>query len=367
MLPTTRRLEFGSAVSTSLSSNFGDRDRHPDITHSSVRVVSPQNAKRWKASTVRLFGLLTLTLGCCLAALILIVLVGSPLQMLYPGLHLLVTMMALLFTVNLIYIGWHTVARGSIPIRPRAPVTWQDVSNLKNVTSSLSTVSTVAWTVVLFVGCTALGAGITVSYTRWANYLLFVASRRDAPVLLSAVAFGRQMAFIQIAKWLMLIAHFPVSMSVSIIGGMLCGLIRKRPAGNIAGAVGVLFAGPILSLMLWNLLVLALWTVFRSIFFFYYYLRYLALLPAAAVILSWSRIALIGSSDSNLRPRPKHWSSHFLRTISIVGLPSGLALGLILGSFPHDMYWTLPGLETVCAALYGASLVYTDRDVSKAP
>jgi len=146
------------------------------------------------------------------------------------------------------------------------------------------------------------------------------------------------MSYIQGIKWLMLIAHFPVSMSASIFGGMLLGLIRKRPIGNIAAAVGLLSIGPVASLVLWSWLLFVL-SVCRLLFLSY--ASYMVLLPAWAVFLNLSRTALIGSSDARLRPRPKHWSSHFLRTILIVGLPCGLALGITLGVLLHDMYWIL--------------------------
>ena len=215
----------------------------------------------------------------------------------YPGLHLLATLLALLFTANLIYIGWHTIARGTIPIGVRPFVTRRNVSRLRSATGSLSTISTVAWTGVLFVGCMLLTSQITVPYTKWANYLLHLASGSNAPLEVSSVVFGRQMAYIQCIKWLILLEHFPVSMSVSILGGMLFGLIRKRPVGNVTTAIGLLFWGPVVSLMLWSWLVFAAFVCRLS---FLYYASYLVFLPAGAVFLNLSRTVLLGSSESKL-------------------------------------------------------------------
>jgi Mg/Co/Ni transporter MgtE len=86
------------------------------------------------------------------------------------------------------------------------------------------------------------------------------------------------------------------------------------------------------------------------------------MLPAAPIWLSVSQAALIRNRDSDFRQSTRqHWSSHFLRTTLIVGLPIGLTFGMILAILLHYSAWTIGGIEVICASLFGASLVYADE------
>jgi hypothetical protein len=323
-------------------------------------VNSPQNARAWKSSTARIFGLVSLTLGCCLALLILVVLYGSPFRLWYPGLPLLASLLFLLLAANLIYIGWHTIARGAVPIGPRLAFHRSDIVKAKAAIASMNAHLILICVVALFAGCAAEGAHFMISLQHWASD--FRAGHASS-LGFYQIFFGRSLENSVTIQWVFWALHFPAAMSVAILAATVLGLIRERPGAHIAAAIGVLFlAGPVtVFVCVW--LLLTLWMT--GLLFLAYYLVYgTFLMPAflLVVALSVSRAALARGTIVGIAPeRDMHWSSRFFRTTLIAGLPGGLVVGILLAALLHDDTWTVGGIEITFAALYGASLVYADR------
>jgi len=271
------------------------------------------------------------------------------------------SLLGLLLAANLIYVGWHTVSRGTVPIAPRPLLRWQDVLKARAALASVSTTATLVCLVAVFAACTALGIHVEISYSKRLDGLFaaFHSSTLDP----NPLVFAKEMDHLVNVKWIIWALHFPASMSVAILIGLALGLIRRRPVANVTASIGVLFLGSTATLGIWMWLA-NVWWISGLILLWYpsYYGSYLVVLPAAAIVLSVSRAALVRNRDFDLPQLPReHWSFKFLRTTLIVGLPVGLVFGIILAILLHDSTWTIGGIEVICAALFGASLVYADR------
>ena len=322
-------------------------------------MVSPHHNARspeWKASAIRIFGLTALILGCGSAFLCLVVLESPSYRSWSMGLPLLGSLLGLWLAANLIYVGWHTISRGTIPIRPR-PLRWPDLGRFPLV--SLNPSAILVCTVALFAVCAAMGAYFMISLVQLASDFH---AGRTSNFEFYQIILARILNTSPRSGWLIWAVHFPASMSVAIVTGIALGVIRRRRPIEVAAAIGLLFlTGPavlvfcvLLLIILWLSGLIALWSV-----------AYLSVILVGALFLSLSHAALTRGPEFDVEPPPsKHWSSHFPRTILIVGLPGGFILGIILAKLLNQNYWILGGIEITCAALYGASLVHTDRRAS---
>ncbi len=317
---------------------------------------SAQNARRpaWKASAIRIFAFLSLVLGCALGTLSLVVMDSRSYRSWNYGLPGIFSLLGLLLAANLVYVGGYTLARGTIPITPQPLLRRSDVVKARAALAAMGTQARLVSVVALFAGCAALGAYSVVSLQLWvANSH----AGRDPGFSFYQVLFGRPENSLgtQAMFWAL---HFPVSVSVAIFAAMALGVVRERPGAKIAAAMGLLFlAAPVTVLCCIVLIVPA----YILAYFLLMYAAYLQMIPMGAVFLNLSRAALINDWDTGVQPTPaKHWSSRFLRTLLIFGCPVGLMLGIGLVALTNDANWLPGGIEIVCAAMYGASLVYAD-------
>jgi len=317
-------------------------------------VNSPQNARQWEASATRIFGLLSAIFGFGCAVLSLAVIQGSRTRQWGHDRPTIVALLGLLLSANLIYVGWHTIARGSVPIAPRPLFRWRHLVSARTAIASMNTSATVACVVALFVTWGALGAHVAIAYSTWVSEVY----SRGLASNVNRLAFGEWIEHLLNVKWVISIAHFPAALIFSTGTGMLLGLIRRRPAVNVCAAIVLLLLGLIATFGLWLYLIRVM---MATGLFVFWYAAYLPPLPIAILFLSLSQAALVRSPETLQEPQPRHWSSHFFRTILVVGIPAGLVLGITLGAFLGNYNWIIGGMEISCAALYGASLVYTDR------
>lgn len=340
-----------------LVSNFGDGDRAGVFPHSAETVNSPQNVRQpeWKVSATRVFAMLSLVLGCAFLVLSLIVLYSGSYRRWNYGLPGVFSLLGLLLSANLIYVGGYTLLRGTIPITPRPLLHRSDLLKARTSLRAMSAQARLISVVILFAACAALGAYAVVSLQQW---VASAHTDHDLGFSFYPVLFGRPEDSLgaQAMFWAL---HFPVSMSVAIFAAMALGIVRERPGAKIAASMGLLFlAAPVTALCCVVLMVPAFILAFLIIL----YAAYLPMIPVGVVFLNLSRAALINNWDTGVQPTPpKHWSSRFLRTLFTIGCPAGLVLGIGLVALTNDANWLPGGIEMVCAALYGASLVYADR------
>lgn len=342
------------ATRSPLTRNFGDGDRCSHFPHIAVTVNSLQKIRRaeWKASATRIFAILSLILGCALGLLCLVVLQSRSYRWWDYGLSAIFGLLGLLLAANLVYVGTYTLLRGTIPITPRPLLHRSDLVKARATMASMSTHASLICVVALFACCTALGAYSVVSLRQWVEN----SHAGSVPGFsFYQVLFGRPDNSL-LPQWMFWALHFPVSMSVAIFSAMALGIVRERPGAKIAASMGTLFlTAPVTAIF--SIVLLPVLSYLAML-----YMVYLPMIPIGAFFLSLSRATLVMDRDTETQQSPdKHWSSRFLRTTLTVGCPVGLILGITLGALANDGNWIPGGIEIICAALYGASLVYADR------
>jgi hypothetical protein len=274
-----------------------------------------------KVSATRIFGYLALLGGVFYAALTVMGLASLRFFRLWNlGVPVLLQLLSLLVAANLIYIGWHTVARGTVPVKPRVFFHWRDLLRMRaTVNRSMSlTVTRIVVGIVFFL-CGYAGARMLSAYEAsippWQNL--------SWPLLIMAV-------------------EFPVSMLFALILAMALGWIRTRPARYVLGAVGLLVLANVIGAIIFyrSLLVywLTLW-VMGGLF--------IALIVSAFLV-AVAKEVLRGES-----PEAEKQVVRFWLTLVTVGIPLGVVLGMA-SFFKGDTsnLW-IPQVQTVWGTMMG--------------
>lgn len=270
-----------------------------------MTVNSPQNIRppEWKASATRIFGMLSLVLGCASAVLCLIVIQSRSYRLWNYGLPGIFSLLGLLLAANLVYVGAFTLMHGTIPITPRPLLRGSSLANVRLTLGSISIHHRLMSVVLLYVGCAAVGAYSSVSLQQWIHDS-HVGQTSGFEFYRTLFGDPENSLGVQVLFWAL---HFPVSMSVAMFAAMALDLIRERPGSKIAASMVLLFlAAPVTALVAIVLCV----PVYILAYYIVPYFVYLPMIPIGAVFLNLSRAALINDWDTGVPPTPpKHWTS----------------------------------------------------------
>ena len=97
------------------------------------------NQRDLKPPATRVFGYVALILGVPHSLLLILFLLGSRrVQLWTSGPALLIYLLQMFLAANLLYLGWHAIARGTIPIRPQGRFHWRDVTRIRTGRASIS-------------------------------------------------------------------------------------------------------------------------------------------------------------------------------------------------------------------------------------
>jgi len=304
----------------------------------------------------RIFGYIALILGLCVGALFILAWSPSfrPWTMRFS---VILNLLIVLLAGNLIYIGWHALARGSIPIDPKPLFRWGELWDLRESLASMSGSRHSVSLALLFGACAAIGTQVAISHYEWVNDLYY---GRISGLEASILMHGRTVESLQTTDRLIWLTEFPLSLTAAILLGMATGIIRTRPAINVCFAVGYLFAGILAGIVVGAAVAISLMVIGLYILWF---VGCFAAIPVAAVFLDLSRFALSGERESDPQ-QSKPWVAHFVRTTLVVGLPAGFVLGSVLALVIRDSAYIVAGIEIAWAALYGAALANSDRNIS---
>lgn len=277
-----------------------------------------------KTSATRIFGWLALIVGAGLAAST-IFLVSLP-RTLRPwelGVPFIIDLLFILVAANLIYVGWHSVAHSTIPIRPRALFHKADVLRLRERFLGMCATRSRAVVSVLFAGCSFIGAEIAISYAA------HLRPSDDVP-------------------WLLWLLEFPCAMACALAIARISGCLHRLRLTTLIAAVGVLVAANVVALLAFVTSVAVVWM--------------LAYIPALVVNALFIALAQALLNEETHRASEVKWTRYFARLLW-AGIPIGLSVGILLCYLSGRNEWVIPSIQMTWAAMIGISTVPEDARV----
>jgi len=275
-----------------------------------------------KARAIRVFGSVSLVAGVVYGALTLFVM--SPVRAMRPwetGAPLFLRLLSILAAGNLIYIGWHALSRGTVPVRPGSLFHWRDVLRYRTGLWSMNRALTSGSVAILFSGLGWLAAKAVISYA-------------------AAIPPWKTPS---LSGWVL---EFPLALAAAMLLGRVLGCLRRPGVGRIAGATAVILLGNI-----------AAWGIFLSLAVFWFLMiswlvgLILALL-ANAFFLAIAHVILHDDPTKSLDA-----SICFFGRMLWAGFPIGLLLGGFLAHVSGTSEWVVLSIQITWGTMLGLSLV----------
>lgn len=276
-----------------------------------------------KASANRVFGWLAVIVGTGIATSVIFVLSAlRPVGRWESGTPLVIDFLFLLLAANLIYVGWHSLAHGSVPIRPRALFDMSDVLLFRERIIRRSRSTRRAFMAVIFGACGYLAAQIAFTYAAhlppWEGF-----------------------------PWMIWILEFPAGMAFGLTTARALGPLRRANAVTLIASVGLLLVANVVGTL-----------AFVVLLFFMWELAYIPAMVVNALFVALAQALLIkeiqGSSEAI-------WMRCFARLLW-AGIPIGLAIGSLVSYFIGRTYWVIPAIQITWGAMIGISIVPSNPD-----
>jgi len=284
-----------------------------------------------KLHATRIVGYVALILGS--AYFVLSIFALSSIRMFSPwttgGAPLLIHLLSVMAAGNLIYVGWHAFARGTIPFRPRPFISRRNLVHVKAALASAKRASAYAdknvisvVVALIFAGCGYAAAQLSVHYN---------ANLRPG----------------QGFPWLVWLVEFPLAMALALIMARVLGVLQRPRLGSLLAGVVTIFMA--------NIAAVGTFVVFLPVV---YYLAFIPALLVNGFVLLLAQVILndtpeaLGTTSRSL--------TRFINRALWAGFPIGLATACAISLFFRNSDWFVPSIQITWGTMLGLSLVQVD-------